>query len=217
MRTLLLTCVLAALGLLVAGCGEPDPYANHPALDPTSAKIDMADVHPVTDEMQAAADALVGEQAFAFELANQDGEVRTLAQLTKSGPLVIFFIEKECPCCVEGRPHWDRVHAEYRDQVQFVGIINADVEGARKWAEANDAGFEILADPSLETIDALHARAALYTLVIGGDQRIVLQQPGYSQTALEELGNAIAGAAGIEPRPLDTRGAPERMTSGCAF
>lgn len=217
MRNLLLTSTLAGLGLFLAGCSEPDPYANHPALDPASAKIDMADIHPVTDEMQAAADALVGKQAPDFDLFNQDGEKRSLAQLIESGPLVIFFIEKDCPCCVEGRPHWDRVHAAYKDQVQFVGIINTDVEGARKWAQANEAGFDILADPTLTTIDALHARAALYTLVIGKDQRIVLQQPGYSQTALKELGDAIARAAGIAPRPLDTRGAPERMTSGCAF
>lgn len=173
--------------------------------------------HPVTPEMQAAATELSEGQAPPFDLLGTDGKRHTLASLTNGKPLLIFFVEKNCPCCLGAKYFVDKMLDLYPGVVNAVGIINADGEIAEAWERVTKPRFLVLQDPQQRVIRAYKAERGVYTTLVAPGGKIVKAYPGYSLDMLQELSGKIAKLAGVPAKEFVSRAAPKTLTSGCLF
>src|SRR5262245_15000408 len=94
--------ITAPLGLLFAAAGGAMIYAAKNARvteTPTNEwKVLAQPRHPVTPEMWKKADAAKGMLAPSFDVQDTDGKTESLADLTKNGPLFMYFVLDGCPC-----------------------------------------------------------------------------------------------------------------------
>lgn len=208
--------LVGVLAIGLAGCAPSSE--PHSSVDPASAIVDPAAVHPVDAAMQADADRMAGQPTPDFSLPATDGRTWTPDDLVADGrPALVYFINSDCPCCVDAGPYVERLHQAYGDVARVVGLIDADAEKSAAWAKANGMTFPLIQDPGLATIESFGARSGVYIAIVAPDGKINRLYPGYSQTLLGEMGGRLAELAGATPKPFDVTGAPERPTSGCAF
>ena len=161
--------------------------------------------HPVTAQMALAAQKQMNTLAPAR------------ASLAHSKPLVVFFIEKNCPCSRDAAPFIERLRSQYGTVCDFVGVINSDASVAQAWAKAASVHFPLLPDPEREIIAAYKAERSVYTTLIAPGGRIAKTYPGYGQEMLKELSGRIAQLSGVRVRPLVVTGAPKNLIAGCEF
>jgi len=171
--------------------------------------------HPLTPEMLRKIARQERSAAPAFGTTDIAGNTLSLASLTATKPLVLFFIERECPCAREAAPFFSRLQAAYRDACNVVGVINADAGTAKAWAQTAGADFPIIADPRCEIIRAYGADYAAYNTLVAAGGTIAKTYPGYGGNMLRELSATIARAAGVAERPLALGKIPEQIVVGC--
>ncbi len=216
-----------AIGLAALAVGSTFIPRSGPALDPNlgiadpeaaaSLALRPQEDHPVSPDMEAAAESLGSSAAPDFQLTDTEGKTHTLASLTKDKPLLIFFVEKECPCCLGAKHFVDRLAMAYRGQLNTVGIINAEGAVARAWVKATQPKFTLLQDPKMTAIQAYKAERGVYTTLIAPGGQIDKAWPGYSQEMLNDASARIAKIAGVPAKKIESAAAPEEMTSGCVF
>lgn len=198
--------------------GSPlDP--NLGVVDPSGLKdlaIHDQNNYPVTKDMADAAEKQGAKKAADFSLVGTDGKTYTLTALTNK-PLLIFFIEKECPCCLGAKYFVDKMKELYGDDVNAVGIINAEGKVAKAWEKTTKPTFTVLQDPGMGTIRAYAASRGVYTTLVAQDGTIDKAYPGYSIEMLQDLSSRIAKLAGVEDKGFESPAAPSVMTSGCLF
>ncbi|MBN8690656.1 MAG: redoxin domain-containing protein [Armatimonadetes bacterium] len=173
--------------------------------------------HPVTPEMSKVASDLSQKKAPAFNLKGTDGKEYSLTELTKDKPLLIFFVERECPCCLGAKYFVDRLIDLYPGQINAVGIINAKGAKAERWARVTKPRFIVLEDFEQKAIRAYSAERGVYTTLIAQGGTIAKAYPGYSKSMLQELSNDVANLLKVEPKKFVSKAAPDEMTSGCVF
>ena len=171
--------------------------------------------HPLTPDLIGAAELQAQTAAPAFRTTDLTGKMLSLASLTEKKPLVLFFIERECPCSREAAPFFDKLQAEYGDACTVVGVVNAGPEVAREWSKKVGARFPIVADPDLAIINAYGAERSAYTTVVAPGGTIVKTYPGYSAQTLKELSATVARLGGAAERSLSLDGAPQKLVAGC--
>lgn len=196
---------------------EPEPVAENPNGGAEYLKMRRQEDHPVTPDMENAANSLGGEMAADFALPDTEGKIHTLAELSADKPLLIFFVERECPCCLGAKHFVDRMQELYRGELNAVGIINAEDRVSRTWKKVTKAKFTVLEDPEQKVIRAYKAERGVYTTLVAPGGKIVKAYPGYSLTMLRDLSSLIAELAGVEDKGFESNAAPEEMTSGCLF
>lgn len=205
--------VVASVAL--CGCGSRQ---DHPADDPSSAILDPSKVHPVTQDMKTAAAQASQKTAPAFEAKDDDGQPISLASLSGGKPVLLYFIEKDCPCCVTAEPFIERFAAAYKDKVQVAGVINSTVPDAHGWRLKNRFPCPVISDPKSEIIKKYEIVTATYSVLINQQGKIELLTPGYSTELIRKLDSAAAKLCGLpDSGRVDTTGAPAKPTSGCAF
>jgi peroxiredoxin len=216
---------LVAVGvptLFVGGIAGYVSYANsklEPVTpDPAASLVFRAPrEHPVTPAMLAAARELGKAPAPEFGLVDTEARYHTLKSLTQGKPLVMFFVELECPCCKGAKDTIDAIHEVYGDVCNVVGVINAEPPLAKAWVNAVQPKFPILCDPQMTTIHAYKAERGVYTTLVTPDGQVAKAYPGYSQGMLAEIAGKIERLAGIEKRSISLKTAPKELISGCEF
>lgn len=173
--------------------------------------------HPVTEEMLAAADNLSAKLAPEFRLVDTNGTIHTLESLTADRPLLIFFVEKNCPCCLGAKHFVDSLAEMYRDSANVVGIINASGEEAQAWVKETKPHFAVLQDPNQHVIRAFGAERGVYTTIVAPGGTIDKAYAGYSLDMLREASGRIAALAGVPDQGFESPAAPTKLTSGCLF
>jgi peroxiredoxin len=173
--------------------------------------------HPVTAAMSAAADTAAGRRATTLEAKGTDGRWHSPASDARERPLVLFFIQDGCPCSEAAEPHLRRLQAAYGRDAAFLGVIDGDIDRACDWAARHETPYPILADPGRRLIVACRAERSAYTMLVGPGGRIEAFWPGYSSGMLAEAGVRLSRLTHRAEVPLDTRGAPEELVSGCSF
>lgn len=173
--------------------------------------------HPVTPTMAMAAKTLGGQKAPDFGTIDTYSRYCTLKSLTSGKPLVLFFVELQCPCCKGAKPFVDRIQETYGDVCNVVGVINADHDTANAWSNAVGPKFRVLCDPDMAIIHSYKAQRGVYTTLITPGGQVAKAYPGYSQAMLLDIGGKIAKFAGVAPRPIKVSDAPKTLTSGCLF
>src|SRR5690242_4630287 len=95
--------ITVSVGLFFAAAGGALMYAARPKPIPTSSdeyKVLAQPRHPVTPEMWQQADAAKGNLAPNFTVTDTDGKSHNLSELTKDGPLFLYFVLDGCPCSI---------------------------------------------------------------------------------------------------------------------
>ena len=120
-----------------------------------------------------------------FELSDQTGTKRSLAELLADGPVVLFFYPAAMtPGCTKEACHFRDIGADYQAAgVQRVGISRDSVERQYRFADRHGFDYPLLSDEDGEVARVFGvARSGLLgklgpvkrsTFVIGADQRIV--------------------------------------------
>jgi peroxiredoxin len=155
-----------------------------------------------------------GDAAPSFTARGSDGRTHTLRSLTADRPLVLYFIQAGCPVNDRAVTFYNRVAEAYRGRVNFIGVIDADKAGFDAWQARFRAPFTTLLDPDKRIIRAYRARRSPWTILIGRDRRIIEEWAGYSASEISALGAAIARAANVPVRRIDTAGAPASSRAG---
>lgn len=190
---------------------------THPSEDPKSAFILPAKIHPVTKKMDADTMAMSANKATDFNQPDETGKMHSLAKLSKDKPLLLYFIDKECPCCITAMPVVERVRQAYKNELNFFGVINAGGQVAKKWADANKPSYPILQDPELQLIKAYQAKASTYMVLVRPGGQIERAFPGFSRSLIKELGDRVAHLARVKPKQLKLDDLSPDAVSGCEF
>jgi peroxiredoxin len=200
--------------------GSPlDP--NLGVADPSligAANLKDQENHPVTGEMMATAQGQSQKKAPEFELPDGNGSRHTIASLTAGGkPVLIFFIEKKCPCCLGAKHFVDSIADNFKGKASVVGVINASGEEAATWRKLTDPHFLVLEDPNQLAIRAYAAERGVYTTLITPEGTIEKAYPGYSIETLKDISSRLAKWAGVPDSGFESPAAPLELTSGCLF
>ena len=131
---------------------------------------------------------LIGSQLPTIKLENVDGqEVSTQSLLNK--PLIINVWYSTCEPCRRELPVLANADAQYRDQVQFIGVnIKDSAKVAKEFASQYGIEFELLLDKNGLFISQLGIATAPVTLAIDPQGVIIGQKAGeISASELDEL------------------------------
>lgn len=173
--------------------------------------------HPVT----AAAAAAAARQALApapgFEAKDADGKTINLKALAATKPVLLYFIERECPCSRDAAVHLQRLQDAYGSAITVVGVVNASATAAKEWQNQAKVTFPVIVDPFCEVIHAYKAERSVHTTLIAQGAGIAKAYPGYSITSLNDLNGQIATLLAIPAKAVTTEGAPVKLTAGCTF
>ena len=101
----------------------------------------------------------IGTRAPDFALPDETGTVRTLAELTASGSLLLYFYPGDfTPICTrEACAFQDALPEIRKDGVRVVGVSAQDAETHASFREAYELEFTLLADTERTTIKAYDA------------------------------------------------------------
>ena len=128
----------------------------------------------------------------SFELF--DGGDATLSDF-QGTPLVINFWASWCPACVGELPDFESVHQDLGDEVQFLGIANADQRGPAEDL-ANDVGltYTLGDDPRGDLFREFGLIAMPSTIFVNSDGEVVDVFAGQlSESALTERVEELVG------------------------
>ena len=168
---------LAAL-LLIVGCSRGDSAA--PPSESSSAE--MGDFSP---------GLAVGEKAPAFELIDQSGQRRSLANILKSGNVALVFYRSAdwCPFCrkhlVQLRNDIEKLNAA---GVQVVGISYDSLDILKKISDSMEIPFLLLSDEGSKTI---HEYGLHYEDGLPHPGTVLIDQSGVIRAKLFEKGYRI--------------------------
>jgi peroxiredoxin len=173
--------------------------------------------HYVTPAQLAESGSLADRMVRPFSAVAHDGTVFTWSGTSGTGPLVLVFIRRDCPCNVELEPFFHRLAGRYKDVAEFVGVIDAGTDAALAYATANKTPYRILADPDRAIIDRFEVKNGCYVALLRREGVIDALWPGCSAEMLRELGRRIAELGAVTERSIDVAGMPGALTTGCPF
>lgn len=173
--------------------------------------------HPVTPLMWKNADAARGVEAPEFQVIDTEGHPQSLGELTRKGPVFIYFVLQGCPCSIEAEPHFERLEQRFHGKINFLAVTNASEDDAKAWKSQFAVPYTVVSQPKLDLMHLYGVTRSVYSLLIGQDGRIIRMWPGYGASMLQELNKEMAEAVHQRPSKFDPKMAPEIMTSGCEF
>ena len=182
----------------------------------SSARISEPELHKVTPDMLETAGRRVRTAAPPFRLADAQGITRDLAELRRSGPVVLIFIKDGCPCSASAAPYFNELHDRYKGGLRLLGVIDGDAEVARRWGTANGVVFPILPDPRLHIAEAYGATNSAFVALIDPEGDVEELWPGYSATMLQDLNRRASAMARLPMEPGHGR-SPRRTLFGMSL
>jgi peroxiredoxin len=183
----------------------------------SSGRVASEEQHFVTPEQLAeSASGSHGCVQFASAIT-AEGSRTSWRQLSAGRPLVVVFLRDGCPCSVKFEPLFQRLARAHHSHVQFVGVIDGDVETARRFACANHVPYPILADADKSLIRLFQAKNAAYVALVDRNGFVDTLWPGCSADMMRELNARAANLAGVAEPPFDARDMPGPLTTGCPF
>jgi peroxiredoxin len=172
--------------------------------------------HRVTREMASQTEEMATKPAPAFSAPGSDGRDHSLSNLLDHGPLLLTFVNVDCPCSKDAEPMFQALADAYPD-LAVVGVVGAARAESWKWGREQRVRHLLLADPDFRVIRAYGAVSSVYTALITQRGKIVTMWPGYSQSMMADVSRKAADLLGAPVRTLPTKLAPVEMAAGCAF
>jgi peroxiredoxin len=186
-------------------------------LEPEAPEGKAADWHYVSPTELTASGAMQDRPAVPFSARTHEGERVESVDVLAKGPAVLVFIKAGCPCSAEFEPFFHALAGHYSGLVQFFGVINGDTETACGYARANRVPYPVLADPDRSVIKRFGVEKGGSVVLLRPTGVMDTLWPGCSRAMMQELGQRIAGLAGVEERPIEVGGLPAALTAGCPY
>ncbi|MCC6238365.1 MAG: redoxin domain-containing protein [Dehalococcoidia bacterium] len=156
-----------------------------------------------------------GSIAPDFDLADVEGESRSLGGARAGGQALLAFFSLECRACDLSYLFWDRMTEAYGDAGCPVLAISLDSsEAAHDFWDRSGVSFTVLADPGHGVTRAygIECTPALFLVDAGGT--IVASHDAFDRAALNALSQAIAERVGEPAVELGEDEAPA-FSPGC--
>ena len=171
-RPRLLAGSLAVAALLVAALAVVAANGGDNELD--ARLTDSREVIGFPDDGLANED-LEGGPLPLVALGDRDGNSIDTASFLGQ-PLVVNFWFADCPPCAKELPDFAEAHAEFGDQVRFIGVNPRDsIEKMKRFASERGVNYELYRDDFAEFTDAIGAVNFPITLFVTPEGRIVEQ------------------------------------------
>jgi peroxiredoxin len=152
-----------------------------------------------------------------FEAKDVTGKLQNLGKIAAQRPVLMFFIQRDCPCSKEAAPFISQLAAHYRDRFTVIGVVDSSTAAGQNWLRETGAKFTLIADPKQAIIHAYKAPSSNYLTLIDKGGRIFKSYPGVGQSILRELNSRIAGQTGLSPAAAKFESAPKKPVIGCTF
>jgi peroxiredoxin len=171
-RPRLLASSLAVAALLVVAFAVVSSNGGDDELD--AQLTDSRAVVAFPDDGLANED-LQGDPLPLVTLGDRDGnDIDTASFLGQ--PLVVNFWFADCPPCAKELPDFAEAHAEFGDQVRFIGVNPRDsIEKMERFASERGVNYELYRDDFAEFTDAISAVNFPITLFVTPEGRIIEQ------------------------------------------
>lgn len=162
----------------------------------------LLNANPVTGTVKK------GDKAPAFSATGTDGKTHTLASLSKTGPVFLYFIKEGCPVNHRAAPHMTKTFDAYKAKGTLVGVYNGDTADAKKWASQYGAKYVLLADPDMKIIQSYGAPYSPFLIEVGKDGKVAEVLEGLSSKELDKFNKSYAKSINMAAISSDWKGAP---------
>jgi len=151
-----------------------------------------------------------------FKLSATDGKTYSAASMA-SKPTIMIFIKRNCPVNPKVAPMFNDLAKQLGNKVNIVGVINADMVGARAERTKLSIGFPIISDKSRVLIDGFGAKASFdSTAVTGKGAKWSQVWGGISAANAKEMIAAIE-KSGTKVGTVSFKSFGDRKLVGCGF
>ncbi len=173
--------LIASLVVAVAVIGgyawslSGDDNAGDDAGDDTVVLEDPTDRDIEADDIGLRPNGLVNQLPDAT-VSDRDGNAITTASMLGDNPLVINFWFSSCAPCAKELPDFAEAHAEFGDEVRFIGVNTIDpIPAMERFADERGVTYELFRDDLAEFTDAIEASNFPITLFVTSDGTVIEQ------------------------------------------
>lgn len=145
-----------------------------------------------------------GNEAPAFSLAGIDGQLYSLPEALKGGPVVAAFFKISCPVCQFTFPFLERMYESYGDaKVSFWAVSQDNVADTRGFLSEFGLKFPALIDADGYKVSKQYGLANVPTIfLIRPDGTVHTASVGFAKADLETIAAEVAKASGKAREPL---------------
>jgi peroxiredoxin len=160
---------------------------------------------------------IVGDQAPDFSLPRLDGTDWGLEAAAAGDPLLLAFIETDCPTCRLTIPYLKRLaEALGPDGHRVVAVSQDGGQETRELVEAYDVSFPVLLDTDLDVSRSYDPPSVPALFLVGEGGRIELSEVGFHKGDLNSAAEKMLSSLGL---PVQTVADPDdgapAMKPGC--
>lgn len=143
--------------------------------------------------------------------------MKSLGLQVGAKPMIVYFIELECPCSLEATKFFNRFSASMGGTVSVVGVVNGSASEAKQWKKEAGAQFTIISDPKLDLIREFGAKRSVMTAFVTKGGRVEKLYPGYNRSLLADLNARVSKFDPSKPSAISFADAPKNLILGCSF
>ena len=159
-----------------------------------------------------------GDPAPDFSLARLDGADWRLEEEAAEGPLLLAFIETDCPTCRLTVPYLKRLAEALGPEGHRVVVISQD-GGPETWelAEAYDMSFPVLLDVDLDASRSYDPPSVPALFLVGQGGQVEFSEVGFHKEDLNSAAGRMLSDLGLPVRTVaDLDDGAPLMKPGCA-
>jgi peroxiredoxin len=144
-----------------------------------------------------------GKVAPEVSLPNMEGELFSLRDALKHGPVVLAFFKVTCPVCQYAMPFVERLYRAHKDHARIVGISQHPKKETAQFLREYGITFPTLLDEQ-DTYPASNAYGLTNVptvFLIAPDGTIEISSVGWDKNDLQEINRRLAHVASL-PAPV---------------
>jgi len=147
---------------------------------------------------------LTGYNAPAFTLPGTDGQLFSLPEALKKGPVVVAFFKISCPVCQFTFPFLERLHKAYgNDRISLWGISQDDARDTREFWSEYGLTFPALIDEDGYPVSNQYGLTNVPTVfLIAPDGKVQVSSVGFDKADLERISAEVARYLGKPVAPV---------------
>ncbi len=144
-----------------------------------------------------------GDPAPDFSLARLDGTDWRLEEETAEGPLLLTFIETDCPTCRLTVPYLKRLAEALGPNAHRVVAVSQDGgPETRELVGAYDVGFPVLLDADLEASRSYDPPSVPALFLVGPEGQIEFSEVGFHKEDLNSAAERMLSGLGLPVRTV---------------
>ena len=159
-----------------------------------------------------------GDTAAPVALRQPEGPDWRLGDSIASGPVLLAFLETDCPTCRLAVPYLKRLAAALgADRGRVVAISQDGEQETTELVGAYDVTFPVLLDEDLAASRAYDPRSVPALFLVDEDGRIERSSVGFDKAEINAVAEVMLGKLGLQPQLIadPNDGAPETKP-GCS-